>query len=385
MPSKLPRLSPAASRILDQRVDSIFDNLITRLLGHGFTGRNLYIATHQDLSLPGIFASSVTGEGGKLDSTLLTGIAELARDYLDKHRAQAKAQTKHVIQVLLEDLHHGRVEPDDFPNHVESTLFDVWNKVRSGVESVVETENEHAKTLGLRDGINQINENIGVDDPVVCFIPVNDDSLCDECRVIHYLPDGLTPRVFYSSEVDAGYHKRGSGKPSWNLLHPHCRCSLSTILPGFGFNDEGRVTWIGQGHDELSYQRSYKRPPKGEENRLKKLGKSEELILESLEKSLRLSLHQGDFIRELGRFGWRMQDPNLHKGMKHIVSGQCWKGFSHGDPGTLPHDTIKYYAGQMGLTVRPGPKGTARLVARKGHPHEAAYRKVQGLTEDDFR
>jgi hypothetical protein len=275
MPGKLPTLSPAASRQIEGRVDELFDRLMTRLLGHGFTGRRLFIGFNEDLSLPGIFAAATTGEGGRVDTAILSGIADIAKDYLDKHRAEAKARTKQHIQALLRDLNEGRIDAAEFQNYVESDLHQLWDSVRSAVERVVETENEHAESLGIKDGIDQINASLGVDDPVVCFIPVKDDRLCDECRRLHLLPDGVTPRVWYSSEVEANYHKKGVDRPSWQKLHPHCRCSPATVLPGFGFDENGRVTFISRDHDELAYQRSYKRPPRGEGPRLKKLGKSE--------------------------------------------------------------------------------------------------------------
>lgn len=271
---RLPSLTPAAARKVDASVDEIFDRLMTRLLGHGMTGRHLFIQTNDDLSLPGIFHAATTGEGGKVDTYLLNGVADIARDYINKNREQAKAQTKHRIQALLSDVQAGRIPAEDFENHVESDLHQLWDTIRSGVERVVDTESEHAKTIGLKSGIDQINDSLGVDDPVVCFIPVHDDALCDECRRLHLLPRSNTPRCWLSSEVEASYHRRGTDRPSWNLLHPHCRCALATVLPGFGFDSDGRITFIATGHNELAYQRGYKRPPEGVDARLKKLGLS---------------------------------------------------------------------------------------------------------------
>lgn len=273
MAPKMPALSQAAARKIDSTVDDLFDRLMTRLLGHGFTGRHLFIGFNEDLSLPGIFHAATTGEGGTVDTTILNGVADIARDYINKNREDAKAKTKQHVRSLMADLHAGKIDPDDFENHVDSSLHELWDTVRSGVERVVSTENEHAKTLGIKDGIDQINASLGVEDPVVCFVPVKDHSLCDECRRLHLLPDGVTPKVWLSSEVESGYHKRGVDRPSWQLLHPHCRCALSTVLKGFGFDKSGRVTFISSDHDELAYQRAYKRPPPGEEARLKKLGK----------------------------------------------------------------------------------------------------------------
>lgn len=248
-------LLPAAIRLLDDQVDEIFDGLIARLLGHAFTGKNMYIAHDPKNSLPGIFAQAAENEGGRVDIHMLTGVASIARDYLIKNREEAKAKTKNIVNALLSDLSHGKINQDEFRNRVDSALIDLWGAVKSNVERVVLTENEHAATAGTKTGIEQMNDTLGIDDPVVFFIPIKDKDLCSECKRVHLLEDLVTPRVWLSSEVSANYHVKGENFPSWNLMHPHCRCALSTLIPGFGFDGNGRVSFIATGFDELKYQR----------------------------------------------------------------------------------------------------------------------------------
>ena len=249
------RLSRGAAAIVDARVDSIFDRLLARLLGHAFTGKRLFVSLQPgELTLPSLFENATTQEGGYVDKDLMMGLAEVARDYLDKGRAEAKAITKRRIQQLLQDVDAGRLAPENFRNAVESELINTWDTVRSNVERVVNTETQHAATMGSKSAIDQLNANLGIQDAAVTFLPVRDSALCDECREIHLLPDGVTPRVFKSSEVSSGYHERGDGKPSWHLMHPHCRCALASIFPGFGFDSAGRVTYIREGWDEWAFQ-----------------------------------------------------------------------------------------------------------------------------------
>jgi GNAT superfamily N-acetyltransferase/predicted RNA binding protein YcfA (HicA-like mRNA interferase family) len=250
-----PRIPRGMARLIDGRVDDVFDRLLVRLLGHAFTGKHLYVEFEHGLTLPGIFEAAVQGEGASYaDRDLLLGIAEVAKDYLDKHRAEAKAATKRRIQSLLYDVEQGNIQPQHFRNHVERELSELWARVRNGIERVVETEAQHAQTIGVKEGIDQVNTNLGIEDPTICFIPVKDDKLCDECRRLHMLPDGVTPKVWKSSEVSTEYHERGEDRPSWHLMHPHCRCALTTIMPGFGFK-AGRITFIAFGHDEWQHQR----------------------------------------------------------------------------------------------------------------------------------
>jgi hypothetical protein len=98
-----------------------------------------------------------------------------------------------------------------------------------------------------------MNASEAVEDPVVFWIIVRDQYCCDECRDIH-MKDGV-PRVWKMSEVNSGYHKKGDDRPSVEGLHPHCRCQITTLLPGYGFNAAGFVTYKGNGWNEFDYQR----------------------------------------------------------------------------------------------------------------------------------
>lgn len=274
-----PRLNAAQRAAIDGEVDELFDELLTRLLGGAFTGRRLFIGYTHDLTLPGIFEAAVSEEGGRLDTEMVSGIAAVAQDFIDKYRAEAKASTKRRAQQLLHDVDQGRLKPEDFKTALQGELAELWGKVKTNVHAVVATETQHAQTMGVKDGIDQVNEGLGVDDPVVCFITAKDTNVCKECQRVHVLPDGKTPRVFKSSEVSTEYHVRGELMASWHLLHPHCRCALTTVLPGFGFDARGLVTWIHADHREWDYQRGFKlKPTPGVDARRKKLNKSEEDI-----------------------------------------------------------------------------------------------------------
>lgn len=249
-----PRLSKGAIKELERRVDEMFDGLLTRLLGGFFSGKNLFVKVDPVMSLPGLFTSAVSEEGGTVDVDLLQNLADVVKHLVDKQRADAKAVTTRRIQMLLEDVKAGHIKPEHFRNHIEGELTDTWSRITSNVERVVNTETQHATTLGLKDGIDQMNLVRGITDPVVVFIPKQDHALCDECRRTHLI--GTTPRCWYHSEVSSDYHQRGEDRPSWHLLHPHCRCALATVLPGFGFDAGGRVTFIKDGFLELEYQRA---------------------------------------------------------------------------------------------------------------------------------
>jgi hypothetical protein len=114
-------------------------------------------------------------------------------------------------------------------------LDDVMKEMATHVEAIVDTEASNARNVSLMDGIVRINAARGIDDPVVYFVVVRDNVTCDECIKLHLLKDKRTPRVWKLSEVGQGYHKRGDDHPKIGGLHPHCRCTMVTLLPGFGF------------------------------------------------------------------------------------------------------------------------------------------------------
>ena len=69
------------------------------------------------------------------------------------------------------------------------------------------------------------------------------------------MEDGITPRLWYLSEVGKGYHRKGENFPSILELHPHGRCYLTTLIEGFGFNSKGKVTYKKKGYSEIKRQR----------------------------------------------------------------------------------------------------------------------------------
>jgi hypothetical protein len=88
------------------------------------------------------------------------------------------------------------------------------------------------------------------------FIDSSTASQLHVCRRLHLLDNGKTPRVYKLSEVGHGYHKKGQDDPKLGGLHPHCRCTLVTLMPGFGFDKAGMVKYISRTHDEWAKQHS---------------------------------------------------------------------------------------------------------------------------------
>jgi hypothetical protein len=89
----------------------------------------------------------------------------------------------------------------------------------------------------------------------VFFVIVSDDRTGPYEYILHTLPDKKTPRVWRLSEIIHDYYKPGGQYPSLCGLHPNCRCKLTYLAPGMGFNEDGKITWKGLDWNEFEYQR----------------------------------------------------------------------------------------------------------------------------------
>lgn len=249
------KLSKEARNQIEEAVDELFGKLKTRFLGPkygspSFGAKKLYISYNREKSLPGLYEEANIGERGIPDKEQLEQLLEVANNYLEAVRLKAKSQTVVMVQKWL------RNKNGDLATVLGAELVGLYGKVSSDVRRILDTEAQNVRNVGSLDGIVRVNNAAGIEDPIVFWVVVRDDSLCNECKKLHLLKDGVTPKVWKLSDVGSGYHKKGESTPKIAGLHPHCRCSMTTLLPGFGFNKSGRITWIKEGHDEYKSQNS---------------------------------------------------------------------------------------------------------------------------------
>src|SRR4029077_5307611 len=179
-------------------------------------------------------------------------LLDIAGGYIDATREQTKAKVVKEVAAFLADAHQAGVKTD-LATVLGGKLSDVMTTAVTSMRRIVDTEANQVKNISILDGIGRIFAAQGIEDPIVYFVSVNDSSRCTECTRLHTV-DGLMPRVWKLSEVGNGYHKRGEPNPKTGGLPPACRCTMASLMPGYGFIS-GRVAYIGQGHDELKKQR----------------------------------------------------------------------------------------------------------------------------------
>lgn len=217
-------LVPAAIKLIEKAVDLLFDRARARFLGPQAVPKRLYLTLsdfNSALTLPGIYASSAREERAIPDMKLMDALVRNAGNYLDAYRSSAKARVVKQVSAFLQQAEHSGV-PTDLETVLGGQLADLWKQTSTDVRRLVDTESTNARNMGTLEGIVGVNASQGVEDPIVYWVVVRDEHLCSECKKLHLLDDGVTPRLWKLSEVGHGYHKKGDSMPAVGGLHPHC-------------------------------------------------------------------------------------------------------------------------------------------------------------------
>lgn len=249
-------LSAGAVKAIHRALDQLFDRAKARYLGPNVLPRSraLYVYFRPEFSLPGMFMNAAKEERAIPNKQTVETLIETAGNYIDSYRAATKAQVTHKIQSFLTEADVKGIDTD-LKTVLGGELANTWGKVTGDIRRLVDTENTTARNMGTLEGIMGVSASLGEEDPVVFWVVVRDQHLCSECKKLHLLSDGITPRVWRLSEVGHGYHKKGEKDPKIGGLHPNCRCSMVYLAKGYGFDGSGMIKYISPDHDEYQNQR----------------------------------------------------------------------------------------------------------------------------------
>ena len=246
-----PTLSKGATKEIGHYVDRIFDQVKARMLGPDFASeRNAVFYHKESYSIPGIYRAAAINEAVKPNEAVLLSLAKVAESYLNAQQEVTKARVLHSVNVWLATPSEKSIE-----EVLGKELDDMWRKVTAEVTKIAQSEAITARNMGTLEGIVKTNALLNVEDPIVAFIGPLDEHTCEECRRVLYVDGGPVPKVFKLSEVSHAYHKRGTDTPSISGMHPNCRHSIVTMMPGYGFDEAGRIKFKGREHRELEHQR----------------------------------------------------------------------------------------------------------------------------------
>jgi hypothetical protein len=251
-----PRLGPAAVKAIERSVEVLFEKIRNHVMGDKYpTGKRLYIAYKPDLTLKGIFNTAAAEEGVVPSEDVLKTLLKISNSYLDATKEKTTAKVVQSVQSFLQDAGNKGIETS-VETVLGGKLYEVMGETTRDLKRIFETESTVIRNTSIMDGIVRSNAAAGIDDPTIFFVTVRDGVRCDECTRLHIQPDGTTPRVWKLSEVGSSYHKKGEEFPKIGGLHPHCRCVLTTLMPGYGFDGGGRVQYKSPGYDEYATQRA---------------------------------------------------------------------------------------------------------------------------------
>jgi len=251
-------LSKEQRKFINLTIGNLFDDLAYQFIGDipSLKGKkNIFFSTKEPLhTLARLFIQS---NGNKpmnaVEKTVLNNKLDTALEYIDKLKLRTQTDTAIRLDGFLKTKAvKGQKVTKEELNIILSSEMD---KAGKHIKTIANAEATSARNVGKGLEIIKVASGHSVEDPVVFFIVIKDNVTCKECLRLHLMPDKITPRLWKFSELNHGYHKKGNLTPSINGAHPHCRCTLTYMAPGFGFGAKGKVKYVKGKFDALKFQR----------------------------------------------------------------------------------------------------------------------------------
>jgi len=219
-----PFLPESTKQTIINGIDVLYEKLKLRLLGSFYAPQIRIDPVNYDktLTLPGLYTAAYLNADPLHRPALssVQSLASVAESYINASAEKTKAQALFSVDNALKD---ASVDEDfDYEKELNSSLLNVFDQAHGEVKKVVETELQRAKTVGLQDGILDVMQSQGFDDPTVAFMTKKDAFVCKYCKEFFLQKDGITPRVYKLSELGSGYLNRKSPQPVMPPVHPNC-------------------------------------------------------------------------------------------------------------------------------------------------------------------
>lgn len=190
----------------------------------------------------------------QLEEKTIADVKAAVSSYYNDAHLQAQIENKSIEEVLQ--------EKRDILESLQERLNEIKDRINRSVQVLVDNEIHTAQNYGAMEGIIAAAKAIGIEDPTVCKLGVLDDVRCKHCWRLWTLPDKVTPKVYKLSELQASPGHWKNPAASLSPTHPNCRDVLITIMPGFGFDGNGKIVYKGKDPstgelwDEYKHQKS---------------------------------------------------------------------------------------------------------------------------------
>ena len=188
-----------------------------------------------------------------VEQDVLKSLLESANGYVESLKNRTRSNVTERIDGLIREAKYQNRKVSE--QEIQDVLAEELSKARSHMQAIAESEATKLRNLGTMMDISRVASNLGDSDPTVFFVVVKDGSTCKECIRLHLMPDQMTPRLWKFSELKQGYHKRGENNPSAFGEHPHCRCTLTYLSQGFGFDGSGKLSYKSEDYSAYERQR----------------------------------------------------------------------------------------------------------------------------------
>lgn len=259
-------LTVKAVEAIEQMVGTKFDEIGMEFIGlvpKISRTKRIVFSTARN-SLTSLFLQALGSRNpSKSEEEMLKVLLRIANNYVEGLKERTQARVVQNINSYVMDQNSKR-EPIK-KNKISKIYNDEMDKAKKHFKLIANSESNKVTNVGTAMQIAKVGESNGEDDPTVFFVVTIDDVTGPEEFVLHLLPDRKTPRVWKLSEIGNEYHKKGDHNPKFAGLHPNCRCKLTYLAKGYGFDKNGKVTYIGKDHNELIWQRERHGLPREED------------------------------------------------------------------------------------------------------------------------
>jgi hypothetical protein len=250
-------LSLKAFDAIEGMIKNRFDSISMKFLGlvpKAAKEKMITFSTTNEPNMISLFLRALgTKQPNAIEEQTLKTMLRVSNGYLDALRDRTAAKIMHEIESQMTNASLKNQPASS--KKINQIINKEMGRAGSHLKLIANAESNKAANTGTALQISKLSSEKGEDDPTVFFIVTIDDVTGPEEFVLHLLPDMKTPRLWKLSEIGSEYHKVGDPNPKLPGLHPNCRCKLTYLAKGWGFNSDGKVKFINLEHDEFKQQR----------------------------------------------------------------------------------------------------------------------------------
>lgn len=251
-------LPNSAKSLINDEVAKVFERLKLRLLSPFYKPDTKIDLKHDKfLSMPGLYFSAYqdANQDTRPGLDALKGLIKVTEAYINSQEAKSKEKA---IQAVEDALQNASKDKDyNYQTELSNALQNVFDQTQNATKTIIETELQRTKTIGLQEGTIDLLERQGITDPTVAFLTRKDDLVCKYCKEFYMLPDGVTPRVYKLSELKGGYMDKKAPSPHLAPLHPNCFLTTDgNVLTDKGWK---KLKYIVIGDKVLTHKLQFKK------------------------------------------------------------------------------------------------------------------------------